>query len=112
MTATKQHVTLTCYLLREDKQYYALGHSYMWRLTFGVFPGPADGSVCLKPEDAPLLALRLDVTPSENLPVYQLLELASDIIRWADGKSFRFVSEPDPEIEPGVEPAPITGRMP
>ena len=31
-------------------------------------------------------------------------------IAWAGGKSLRFVTELDPEVEPRAPPAPITGR--
>lgn len=53
--------TLACYLLRDDGKWYALGPFPYWRSSFGVFPGPADGSLqIVTPEDSRLLALRLD----------------------------------------------------
>ena len=87
--------------MREDGEWYALGNMYEWRLSFAVFPGCPDGAVLLTPEDTCLLGLRLD----GNEP------LAADIIRWASGKKMWFKSELDPEIEPGVEPSPLTGSI-
>ena len=71
-------IPLACYLLREDGEWYELGSVPEWRLSFGVFPGPSDGSVWL---------------------------------RWGRGKRLRFITELDPEIEPGVKPAPISGSI-
>lgn len=106
---------LACYLIREDRQFYALGTNHEWRLSFGVFPGPSDGSVVLGLRDVPLLALRLGLDSGTELfgtAGPRAIALATSIVQWADGKSFRFVSELDPDVEPGVEPTPITGRMP
>ncbi len=98
--------TLACYLLREDGEWYELGDVHRWRVSFAVFPGPADGSVELVLEDVPVLALRLDDYGHDP---EALGRLAMDIVRWGNGKRMRFVSELEPEVEPGILPSPITG---
>lgn len=95
----REGLTLACYLLREDGEWYDLGNKPEWRLSFAVFPGPADGSVMFGPEDVALLSMRLDGDA----------RVAADIVRWGCGKWMRFVSEFEPEVEPDVLPAPITG---
>ena len=92
--------TLNCYLLREDGEWFALGSNYQWNVSFGVFPGPPDGSVILTTEDVHVLGLRLD----------NEFQLAADIIRWAEGKSFRFLTELNIEVPVDGLPSPITGR--
>jgi hypothetical protein len=94
-------VSVACYLRREDGAWYALGHVPEWRAAFTTFPGPADGSVWLTTEDTHVLGLRLDGR----------VDVAVDIIRWGQGKRLRFMTELDQEIEPGVLPSPITGRV-
>lgn len=96
--------TLLAYLLREDGAWYALGLNYQWRASFAVFPGPADGSVWLTPEDSHLLAIRLDGYEPELLE-----QIAADIIRWGQGKRLRFMTEL--EIESDARPTPITGSL-
>lgn len=93
--------TLDCYLLRKDGEWFALGNRHFWHASFGAFPGPVDGSVMLTAEDAHLLGLRLD----------NEFQLAADIIKWANGQSFKFRTELDPEHPPDGPPSPITGRF-
>lgn len=113
--------TLACYLLREDGQWYELGNHPHWRTTFAVFPGEADGSVMLGPEEVPLLALRLEGYGYESAV---LERLAADIVRWAnEGKNpratwidqargkFRFMTELCAEVPVDGLPSPITGRF-
>ena len=92
--------TLTCYLLRKDGEWFAMGENHQWGVSFAVFPGPIDGSVTLHEEDIHVLGLRLD----DNF------ELAAKIIRWANGQSFRFRTELDPQVPEDGPPSPITGR--
>lgn len=99
---------LLCYLLRTDGEWYELGDVPRWQSSFTTFPGPADGSVVLTAEDAPLLGLRLDGYGHEPKVRERV---AADIVRWACGKRFRFVTELDPEVEPDVRPSPITGSI-
>ncbi len=101
-------MTLHCYLLRSDGEWYDLGHAHRWRTSFAVFPGPPDGSVTLGPDDVVLLGLRLD---DYEHALEERQRIAADIVRWADGQSFRFVSELEPEITPGVIPEPMTGGV-
>ena len=104
---------LACYLRREDGEWYELGYVRYWRLSFGVFPGPADGSVQLTPKDTNLLALRLyEHEYDHDLRTRE--RIAADIIRWGNGMRMRFMSEleidpDDKEIGPDSKPTLITG---
>lgn len=102
--------TLACYLLRDDGEWFELGDNvYQWRMSFAVFPGPADGSTRLMPEDIELLALRLNDYGHNH---EELTRFATAIIEWAAGRSFKFITELCPEIvDPDVPPSPITGRL-
>lgn len=91
--------TLNCYLLRKDGEWFDLGMHVEWHASFAVFPGPIDGSVRLTMEDAHVLGLRLD----------NEFQLAIDIIKWANGQSFKFRTELDPEHPDAGPPSPITG---
>jgi hypothetical protein len=104
----ERRVTLECYLVREDGEYFELGSHHLWGYAFHTFPGPADLSVRLTPADAELLAIRL-FEPVYALSRERCARIADNIIAWAQGKSFRYVNELDPEIEPGIRPDPITG---
>lgn len=112
--------TLTCYLLRSDGEWFAMGEHYRWGTAFAVFPGEADGSVMLGPEDVPLLALRLEGYGYE--PAF-LERLAAKIIHWANEgmnprsiwihhqrRSFKFRTDLDPQVPEDGPPSPITGR--
>lgn len=112
--------TLTCYLLRKDGEWFAMGEHHHWRTTFAVFPGESDGSVMLGDEDIPLLALRLE---GYGYDTAFLERLATKIIHWAnegmnprsvwiDGqrRSFRFMTDLDSEVPIDGLPSPITGR--
>ena len=111
---------LTCYLLRSDGEWFAMGEHYQWGTTFAVFPGGADGSVMLGDEDIPALALRLEGYGYDSA---FLDKLATRIVRWAndgmnprsvwiDGqrRSFKFRTDLDPEVPVDGLPSPITGR--
>jgi hypothetical protein len=99
-------VKVDCYLLRDDGEWYELGNVSLWSTAFSTFPGPADQSVVLTTDDIELLALRLDDYGHDPTV---LTRLATDIVRWAQGKRFRFRTELDPQIERDVAPTPITG---
>lgn len=112
--------TLNCYLLREDGEWFALGDHHQWHSSFATFPGPADGSVMLGPDDVPLLALRLE---GYGYEVAFLEQLAAKIVRWANAgknpravwiddarRSFRFVTDLNSEVPIDGLPSPITGR--
>ncbi len=105
---TTKPVSLACYLLREDGEWYELGNVPQWRISFGVFPGGIDGSTVFSPEDVHLLSLRLD---DYGYTTSELKGIATNIIQWSQGKSVRFMSELDPEVEPDVPPSPITGSV-
>ena len=113
--------TLACYLLREDGAWYEMGEHYRWGSAFVGFPWWDGRSVMLGPEDVRVLALCLDGYGYEPA---KLERLAADIVRWAnEGKNpkavwiddargkFKFVTELDAEVEPGVLPSPITGSV-
>lgn len=91
--------TLTCYLLRDDGEWFAMGTRHEWETSFAMFPGPPDGSMTLLEEDAHLLGLRLD----------NEFELAAKIIHWAKGRSFRFRTDLDHQVPVDGLPSPITG---
>jgi len=111
--------TLHCYLLHEDGRWYDMGEYHRWGTAFIGFPWWDGRSVMLGPEDVPRLALTLSDYGHEPAA---LERLAADIIRWAnEGKNpkavwiddalgkFNFVTELDAEVEPGVQPSPMTG---
>ena len=102
--------SLECYLRREDGVYFELGPMPEWRIAFAVF------NHYIVPQDTDLLARRL-VTPEKGFDYARCLPIARAIVAWICerpgwSQDVRFVSELDPEIEPGVKPTPITGRLP
>ena len=102
-------LTLACYLLREDGEWYDLGNRHQWRSAIATFPGWPDGATILKFEDAYVLGIKLD---GYDFDESTRMRIAADIIRWAAGKKFRFVSELCPEVvDPDVQPSPITGSV-
>lgn len=100
--------TLACYLRREDGEWFELGERHQWRTSFATFPGWPDGSTILTPEDAHVLALRLD---GYGHSMETRERMAADIIRWMKGQRTWFMSELNAEVEPGVVPSPITGSV-
>ena len=101
--------SLECYLLRADGAFFELGPMHEWRVAFAAF------NTYIVPQDAELLARRL-VMPDKGFDYARCLCIARTIIAWICerpgwSQDVRFVSELDPEIEPGIKPAPITGRL-
>jgi hypothetical protein len=81
-----------------------------WRSAFAAF------SSYIIPADTELLARRL-VEPERGFDYTRCLPIAHAIVAWICNRpgwsqDVVFLSELDPEIEPGVKPSPITGRLP
>jgi len=101
--------SLECYLRREDGSYFELGPMPEWRIAFAAF------NSYIVPQDVDLLARRL-VEVSKGYDYDRCLPIARAIIAWICNRpgwsqDIQFLSELDPEIEPGVKPVPITGGL-